>query len=149
MKNAGKLFLVFILGAAASAALLTGERWPPRAPRSTARPSPKERPVPLAKRASIRGAIAAKSDAIQRCYETHLASEPAIAAGSLRVSWKIEADGAVRDVAAIASDFSAPAFEECVLGRVRSWTFAGAPEPTRVAHRFIFRQRTPASMDFE
>lgn len=115
-----------------------------------ARPSQASKDAKLAvsKRVDVRGALRAKTPELQKCYESYLDYSPSVVNGSVRVTWIIDQSGKVTVPSVLENDFKNDFLSKCILKEVEGWTFPAAAEPVQVAHRFTFRQRVPASLDF-
>ncbi len=68
--------------------------------------------------------------AIQFCYQRELKHNSALK-GEIRVRIVISARGSVDSVSVLSSTLKNPAVEECVVGRIKSWTDFGPSDPAR------------------
>jgi hypothetical protein len=76
-------------------------------------------PPPVRDAASLRQALRAPWDAVQRCFAEGLASDPA-AGGRMQLRFKVEPSGAVAEVSEIDTRFRAIDVTRCVLGVYRT-----------------------------
>ncbi|MBX2987513.1 MAG: AgmX/PglI C-terminal domain-containing protein [Bdellovibrionaceae bacterium] len=148
---AGKKIAVFAL---VTTTLLTGSvlwhrsQGPAPAPsrNETLRESPARK---SAQRASVQGAILARTSELQECYNSYLTRDPAVTEGAVKVDWLIDRRGQVAVAEVRHSDLQDEELLSCVVDQIRTWTFAPPEKESMVAHKFKFRQRSPASVRFE
>lgn len=103
-----------------------------------------------ARKGRVREAVMARTGEIEACYDRYLSTRPSLKSGSVEVSWRIESDGRVSGAHVSATELKDESLETCIVSRVNEWSFTdrAGDSPVQVAHRFIFKDRTPASMDF-
>ncbi len=104
---------------------------------------------------SLKGAIRAKTSELEACYNNFLAERTEAHSptqeGSVKLSWMVDTEGVVSSVALTESEFGDASLEACIIDHVKSWTFGPAPESPAmmVAHKFTFKQRSPANAIYE
>ena len=145
--------IVFLFMATSALGGFVALNWTKLDPRARAKPAMKKvkshADEGTEARAEVMGAVRTKSGELQKCYESHLKDRPDVREGTVRISWRIDGDGRVDDVAVEESDFGDGALHSCVLTHIRAWAFEPPSAPQAYAHRFTFRQRSPANLQFE
>ncbi len=134
----------------------------PTAGEPTAAQSPTEEPPPVGQEATgatsvslgnpdVRGSLSREVvrrvvtrhiGEIRRCYERALGTRPSLE-GRVAISWVIGGTGAVTSASVASSTLGEGAAEECMVSRVRTWTFP-APEGggvVGVRHPFVFARQ--------
>ena len=101
------------------------------------------------KKYSLSAAIDSKTGALQVCYEKFLKGSPSDPEGEVGISWLVSQEGKVIEAEIVDSELDNPPLEDCLLEHVREWTFAPMEYTMKVAHRFSFRERSPASIEFQ
>lgn len=102
------------------------------------------------RKAVVQGAIRARTNQLEDCYNSYLQSQPPVPEGSIKIGWDVSPEGEVSAVRVIDNDLAVD-FAECVTARIRAWEFmpSGDGEVMVIAHKFNFHQRSPASLAFE
>ena len=77
---------------------------------------------------------------VRSCYDAGLAVRPDLH-GTITVRFTITTEGTVSSAEVATDDMRMPSVGECVVGRMRSWTFPAPPsgEAAEVTHPFVFR----------
>lgn len=103
------------------------------------------------RKAVVQGAIRARTNQLEDCYNSYLQSQPTVVEGSIKIGWDVSPDGEVSAVRVIDNELASAEFADCVAARIRAWDFtpAGNGEVMVIAHKFNFHQRSPANLDFE
>ena len=101
------------------------------------------------KKYSLSAAIDSKTGALQVCYEKFLKGSPNNPEGEVGISWLVSQEGSVLEAEIVDSELDNPPLEDCLLEHVQKWTFAPMEYTMKVAHRFSFRERSPASIEFQ
>ena len=81
----------------------------------------------------IRGVVRAHLHEIQACYAEGLARRPDLA-GRISMRWTIAESGSVVDASVQSSTLEDPMVEQCMVARVRTWTFAATARGTITIH---------------
>ena len=79
----------------------------------------------------IRQVVVAHQGSLRHCYETRVATNPALR-GGIRLSWNIAPSGLVTDAAVVRETLGDPELSDCVVRLVRTWRFPSAAAPTSV-----------------
>ncbi|MDP3235385.1 MAG: AgmX/PglI C-terminal domain-containing protein [Myxococcales bacterium] len=106
-------------------------------PRTCAEVGPAEEDAPLDAE-GIRAVVREASPQVRRCYERGLASQPKLA-GTVTVSFSIEADGSAQKVTA--SKFGSSTVSSCLVEVVRALTFPARSgrAPVKVNYPFVLQ----------
>jgi hypothetical protein len=78
--------------------------------------------------------VAGRIDALRKCVSDQKARDPG-ASGVLKLRWIIGADGNVRDVKTLTSDYTSSPFAHCITGVVRTIRF---PRSTTTGQEVTF-----------
>jgi predicted Zn finger-like uncharacterized protein len=84
--------------------------------------------------AQINESVAGRIDALRKCVSDQKARDPG-ASGVLKLRWIIGADGNVRDVKTLTSDYTSSPFAHCITGVVRTIRF---PRSTTTGQEVTF-----------
>jgi hypothetical protein len=90
-------------------------------------------------REAVRKTVQDHLGELKKCYEDVLAGQPNLA-GKILVRFSFAADGMVSEAAIAKSTMKSAAVEGCIVERVKSWKFSGAPKDVKavVEYPFIF-----------
>lgn len=78
---------------------------------------------------TIEGVVTANQDQVHLCYQRASTKIPGLS-GKFRVEIRVSKSGSVESTKVRDSNFSSPAVESCVEGKIKSWTFV-APLPNQ------------------
>jgi hypothetical protein len=105
-------------------------------------PSPSDTPAPRSTTAHdpIGAVLHGAEGTFRRCYMEGLRTQPALA-GSVRITFAIEASGRVSNAVASQTDLPDPAVVTCLVGAVSALTFP--PQPAKVSMTLPLRFKAP------
>jgi hypothetical protein len=90
-------------------------------------------------RAAIQRVVDSHMAQVQRCYETQLLKNPALA-GKIVFEWVVGKTGRVASARQISSTLRSSAVASCILAQMRRWRFPAPREGTRsIRYPFVFR----------
>lgn len=110
-------------------------------PPSHMRSDPASRPVAVAyPREELQRVAREHASEVRSCYDAGLAVRPDLH-GTITVRFTITTEGRVASAEVATDDMRMPSVGECVIGRLRAWTFPAPPsgEAAEVTHPFVFR----------
>lgn len=92
-----------------------------------------------------------RSTGLQACYESFLSREPVANEGSVVVRWTVDDKGRVAWANLERSEIGDERFQDCIIDQIKVISFAPAPnsEEIHMGHKFNFRRRTQANLDFQ
>ncbi len=69
----------------------------------------------------------------------------------MAVQWEVDADGQAQELEVAETQLNDEQFSSCILDNLKGLQFArpATEESIRVAHKFRFKVRAPASVDFQ
>lgn len=98
----------------------------------------------------LQEALMGVDDEMEGCYNEYLRREPVVTEGSVSVQWLVNAMGEAQDLRVADSELKDDELSTCILNNLKDIQFSPPPsaEPVQVAHKFRFRVRAPASIEF-
>ncbi len=105
--------------------------------------------IDMYRKGALKEAMAKNSSGIESCYETFLKTEPQVAEGKIVIAWTISTNGRAEDLRLVESELSNEDLYTCLTSLIAKTFFTKPREPTIIAQKFIFKQRSPASLVFE
>lgn len=90
----------------------------------------------------VRNTILKNNKSIQECYLKHLEQKEAKTSGKLQIDWQIAPSGETLSPQVVASTMNSKALEECVLNKVKTFSFPPPPseKPIYTTFTYLFRK---------
>lgn len=89
--------------------------------------------------------------AVQACYNTFLARRPSLTEGVVVMKWMFDKEGRIDVLDLVQTDLPDQTFMTCLMDTIRTARIPANDSRVGkiISHKFKFRDRSPASMEFQ
>lgn len=101
--------------------------------------------------ATLESATFKPDTAVQACYNTFLARTPSLSEGVVVMQWMFNREGRIDALDLVRTDLPDQTFMTCLMDTIREARIPASDSRVGklISHKFNFRNRTPAAMEFQ